>query len=78
MKEYNFTLRFKTNQTVDNKILDELYRAGCDDALIGLGEPMYITLDFSREAPSDTLAIQSAILDVKSALPKADLVQVLR
>jgi hypothetical protein len=49
---------------------------GCYDALVGIGQPGRIALNFSREADSAQAAIVSALADVKKALPGAKLIEV--
>jgi hypothetical protein len=56
--------------------LDALFEAGCDDATIGVGSPGSIALDFAREAASAEEAVRSAIADVRTAIPGAELVEV--
>jgi hypothetical protein len=53
-----------------------LYTHGCDDALIGIGRPGQIGLDFTRDASSADEAIGSAVRAVASALPGASLIEV--
>lgn len=73
--EHEFTLRFRldpadSNNDVD-KILERLGEAGCLDALVGIGAPGKIVLDFTRSATSLAQAIRIAVADVESALPTA-------
>jgi hypothetical protein len=49
---------------------------GCSDALVGVGQPGRIALDFTREGPSAQAAITSALADVKKAIPDGKLVEV--
>ena len=73
MKLYEFTLKLTlpdANQNAEN-YLAALAQAGCDDALIGIGQPGRIALQFSREANTAFAAITSAIKDVKTAIPRA-------
>ncbi|MDP2714570.1 hypothetical protein [Rheinheimera sp.] len=73
MKLYEFTLRFTlpdANQNAENSIA-ALAQAGCDDALIGIGQPGRIALQFSRKANTAFAAITSAIKDIKIAIPRA-------
>ncbi len=49
--------------------------AGCDDALVGVGQPGRIALDFTREARSASEAVLSAIKDVQRAIPGARLIE---
>jgi hypothetical protein len=77
-KEYNFTLTFKLKEDNINPetYLDQLYEAGCDDTLIGIGKKGYISLDFIREALSAYEAINSAINNVKSVINEAQLIHI--
>lgn len=78
MKEYDFALVFKLNQSDLNleHYLELLYEAGCDDAIIGVGKPGYLALDFIRESGSAYDAIASAIANVKSVLAEAELIHI--
>jgi len=75
--EYEFTLKFKlpTSETDDDAVMERLGEQGCTDALVGLGQPGYVGLDFLREAPSAEAALLSAIDDVKRAVPGAVLIE---
>ena len=48
---------------------------GCDDALVGIGKPGRIALDFTREADSAEEAVISALSAVKRAIPDAEFVE---
>ncbi|MGA8032052.1 MAG: DNA-binding protein [Casimicrobiaceae bacterium] len=76
--EYDFTLKFKlaTDDIDADLLVERLGEAGCDDALVGVGHPGRIALDFTREAESAEAAIVSALADVKKAIPDAKLVEV--
>lgn len=75
MTNYTFTLRYQL--AIDNANQDELIErladAGCTDALVGIGEPGCIALEFTRKAESLRDARESAIADVKRAIPSATL-----
>ena len=77
MGQYNFTLRFALGEhDVEPQLfVERLLAEGCDDALIGLGRPGRIALDFTREASSADDAILSALADVQRAIPEAKLVE---
>lgn len=77
MKEYEFTLKFKLlDDSQDPSVyIDSLYENSCDDALIAIGLKGRIALDFIREADSALDAIVSAIQDVKTAIPHAQLIE---
>ncbi|WP_017454956.1 XRE family transcriptional regulator [Herbaspirillum rubrisubalbicans] len=73
--EHEFTLRFRLDPAdrasdVDD-ILERLGEAGCLDALVGIGAPGKIVLDFTRTATSLAEAIRIAVADVESAIPSA-------
>jgi hypothetical protein len=78
MMEFEFTLKFTL--TTDSPGVDELVErlgaAGCDDALVGIGQGGRIALEFTREADSAKEAIFSALADVKRAIPAAKLLEV--
>lgn len=80
MKEFEFTLKYSLP---DTKFLPDIYiaqlgEAGCDDALIGIGQAGRIALQFNREAQTALDAILSAINDVKHEIPDAYLIEVSR
>jgi hypothetical protein len=75
--EYEFELRFKlpTDDADAGDLVERLGEEGCDDALIGIGQPGRIALRFTREAESAKSAIVSALEDVKKAIPAAKLIE---
>ncbi|AME22537.1 helix-turn-helix transcriptional regulator [Burkholderia sp. PAMC 26561] len=75
--EYTFTLKYRLSETDcdHEELIGRLAAAGCDDALIGIGQPGRIALAFTREADSAEAALMSALADVKSAIPTAALVE---
>ncbi len=77
MQNFEFELLFKINNdsTEIDILIDRLYEAGCDDALIGSGRAGIIGLIFTREAKNAEQAFVSAINDVKKAIPSAKLVE---
>lgn len=77
MTEYDFTLKFTlANENADPQAYVELLaEAGCEDAMIGIGQKGRIALQFFREAANAFDAVLTAIQDVKSVLPNACLVE---
>lgn len=76
MNEYEFTLKFAIPEDLDPEVLEaRLFENGCDDALVGLGQPGRLALSFTREASSADSAMTSAIEDVQAAVPQARLVE---
>jgi hypothetical protein len=75
--EYDFVLKFKLAEgSADaNELVERLGEAGCDDAVVGIGQPGRIALNFTREADSARQAIISALEDVKRAVPDAQLIE---
>ena len=74
---YEFVLIFSLPAaTADtDELIERLGQAGCADALVGVGKPGEVALDFCREAHSFDAAISSAVADVKRAIPGAILTQ---
>lgn len=77
MNHYEFTLRFTiADAGMDtDALIEKLYEAGCDDALIGSGQPGRLALQFTRQASCAELAMQSAIQNVLSVAPQAILAE---
>jgi len=78
MNDYAFSLTFHMSEPKADpeNLLDALYEAGCDDALVGTGIHGTIGLDFQRAASSARRAIESAVNDVKEAVPDAELIEI--
>lgn len=76
--EVEFTLKYRlsVNNANHDELVERLYEVGCDDALVGLGVPGQLGLEFIREASSAEDAIISALADVKRAIPDAQLIEV--
>jgi predicted DNA-binding transcriptional regulator AlpA len=77
--EYIFTLKYQLadNNNDPNKLVERLGEAGCDDALVGTGQPGRLALEFSRDAESADAAVRSALADVRRAVPLAKLIEVM-
>ena len=77
MYEYDFMLKFSLQnpQADPQEYVEQLGRAGCDDALIGIGQRGRIAFHFTRAATSAHEAISSAIADVHRVIPDAKLVE---
>lgn len=74
--EYDFVLRFKLAQdgADANDLVERPGEAGCDDAVVGIGQPGRVALKFTREADSAQQAFISALADVRRAIPDAELI----
>jgi len=77
MNDYEFTLKFSLPDLAigPEQYVGKLAAAGCDDALIGIGQIGRIALDFTRSADSAFKAISSAMKDVRAAIPEAQLIE---
>jgi len=77
MKEFDFTLKFAFSKINTNaeQYVELLGEAGCDDALIGIGQKGRIALQFCREEESAFQAVITAIREVKSVIPDAKLIE---
>ena len=75
--EYIFTLKYQLadHDSDLDALVERLGAAGCDDALVGVGQPSRLALEFSREADSAEEAVRTALADVKSAVPSARLIE---
>lgn len=77
MAEYEFTLKYAVPVALERETVEgRLFEAGCDDAVLGLGQKGRVALAFIREAESAEAAVQSAIRDVASGLPESRLIEV--
>ena len=75
--EYVFTLKYQLadhDKDVD-ALVERLGGAGCDDALVGVGQPGRLALEFAREAESAEEAVRTALANVKTAVPTARLIE---
>jgi hypothetical protein len=74
--EYEFTLKFKLPADAGPDELVRRLAEACDDALVGIGQPGRLALNFIRDAESAEAAIISALSDVKRLITEAKLVEV--
>ncbi len=56
-------------------LVELLGAAGCNDALVGVGQRGRLALEFSREADSAEEAVRTALADVKRVVPTARLIE---
>lgn len=76
---YRFDLTFSLpdGSPEAEDLLDPLFEAGCDDALIGWGRRKgSLTATFSRRAASAEDAVTSAIRDIQAGAPGATLIDI--
>ncbi len=72
-----FTLNYEltSDESDMDTLVERLAEEGCDDALVGVGQPGRLALEFVREAPTAHDAIEGAIEDVRRAIPNARLIE---
>lgn len=76
MNDYDFTLKFAIPAELARETLEtRLFDAGCDDAVPGTGQPGRVALRFDRTAASAREAVESALRDVREAVPQARLIE---
>lgn len=75
--EYVFTLKYQLadHDSDLDAIVERLGAAGCDDTLVGVGQPGRLALEFSRETDNAREAVRTALADVKNAVPAARLIE---
>lgn len=75
--EYTFTLRYQLppDAVVPDALVERLGEAGCDDAVVGIGQPGRLALEFTREAEGAEAAIVRAHEDVRRAVRSARLIE---
>ena len=75
---YEFTLKYRigiASEEALDVLIERLGEAGCEDALVGSGQPGRLALAFSRAAPDAAQAMRSALHDARQALPEATLIE---
>ncbi len=74
--EYEFTLKYQLAGDEDlDALVERLGQGGCDDAVVGIGQPGRLALAFARQADSALEALQSALADVQRIVPQAQLIE---
>lgn len=76
--EFTFTLKYQLADDDSDlaTLIERLAGAGCDDALVGIGRPGRLALEFTREAADADSAVHSALADVRRAAPSIQLIEV--
>jgi hypothetical protein len=74
---FTFTLNYELTSDESDMValVERLAEEGCNDALLGVGQPGRMALEFVREATSAHDAIESAMEDVRRAVPNARLIE---
>lgn len=76
--EYTFTLKYQLADDESNfdALVERLGEAGSEDALVGIGQPGRLALEFTREATDAAAAVLSALAAVRRAALSAKLIEV--
>ena len=76
--EYTFTVKYQLSLEDSDldAMVERLGAAGCDDAIVGVGQSGRLALEFTREAVTAEEAVRSALADVSRAVPSARLIEV--
>ena len=76
--EYTFILKYQLadDERDADALVERLGEAGCDDALVGVGQPGRLALEFTREEADAGAAVHSALAEVRRAAPSARLIEV--
>lgn len=76
MTEYEFILKFRIpHECRMNDLIEKLGAEGCTDAVIGTGIAGRLAADFCREAEDAETAVETAIGDIKRAVPDAQFIE---
>lgn len=77
MPRYQFTLKYRLADSATDKdaLIECLGKAGCTDAVIGIGTAGRVTLAFDRDGESAEEVVYSALTAIKDALPMTELIE---
>lgn len=75
--DYTFVLKYQISgdESDADALVERFAVAGCEDAVVGIGQSGRLALEFTREANSAKTAIRSALKDVRRAIPSARLIE---
>ncbi len=68
-------MRLGDDEGDPDALVERLGEAGCDDALVGIGQPGRLALEFTHEAADAGIAMRSELADVRNAVPSARLIE---
>lgn len=74
---FTFTLSYDltSDESDMDALMERLAEESCDDALVGVGQLGRLALEFVRESPSADDAIESALENVRRAVPNGRLIE---
>ena len=72
IREFQFDVMIRLPQGCPDldDVLDRLFQAGCDDAVMGLGTPGALGLSFIRQGADREAVIAGAVRDALAGLPE--------
>ncbi|MDQ1923414.1 helix-turn-helix transcriptional regulator [Massilia pseudoviolaceinigra] len=73
---FELTYQLSSDDNDQHEIVERLGEEGCTDALVGIGHPGRVALEFIRHADNAFAAMTSALADVRRAIPTAVLIEV--
>lgn len=73
--EFTFTLKYQLQASDTDALVERLAEEGCDHALVGVSRSGRLSLEFARDAGSAKEAVESALADVRRAVPAAKLIE---
>ncbi len=73
---FELTYQLSSDDNNQRDIVERLGGEGCTDALVGIGHPGRIALEFIRHADNAIAAMTSALADVRRVVPTARLIEV--
>ena len=68
--EFDIVVSLPKGAEDEDAIMDALFEAGCDDAVVGLGASGIVGLGFTRAGGDAEVVISDAVTQVLSALPE--------
>lgn len=74
--EFELKLSVRGCSLHEDALLDRIFEAGCDDAIVGMGLQNRISLRFARHAACASEAIRTAIEQLQGALPNSELIEI--
>ena len=76
--EFDIVVALPAGKADDDAILDALFKAGCDDAVVGLGALGMVGVGFSRAGTDAETVITEAVGQVMGALPEGSCLREVR
>lgn len=75
MQNWGFTVILTPLEDHFDKVIDLLYKSGCDDATIAVRYPLFEII-FDRNGESLDVAIKSALIDIENATIGSEVLRV--